>query len=61
MTNYPTVFGTGGHGASTTYDSLDYYGNVGLGRCPMEGNFITETDVGQIIRVPGTISCLSWA
>ncbi|HEX4158176.1 MAG TPA: hypothetical protein VHY79_06850 [Rhizomicrobium sp.] len=58
MTN-PTLLGTSGHGLGGMYDGT-YYANVGLGRCPMGVAFTTESQVSQIIRVPGTVSLLSW-
>jgi hypothetical protein len=62
MTSSPTLLGTGGHSVGLgDYSSSDsYYGNVGLGRCAMLGTFLAESDVSQTIRVPGTISYLSW-
>lgn len=60
MTN-PTLLGTGGHAAGGESYSGNYYANVGLGRSPMKGGpFTTESYVSQTIRVPGTISYLSW-
>jgi len=58
----PTLLGTGGHlSYGQTYTSGTYYSNVGLGRCAMIINgFTTESFVNQTIRVPGTISYLSW-
>ncbi|HTU00053.1 MAG TPA: hypothetical protein VMF58_18530 [Rhizomicrobium sp.] len=60
-TYYPTVLGAGGHsGAAQSYLSNTFC-NVGLGRSAMENPPITdETRAQQIIRVPGTISNLSW-
>src|SRR5437870_3037668 len=63
MTNFATLLGTGGHGASTQpYNAGNRYSNVGLGRCAMFGTsgFTQELFVSQTIRVPGTISYLSW-
>ena len=61
MTSYPTLLGTGGHYAGSGDISMgNYYSNVGLGRCAMEGDFTTGSNVSQTIRVPGTISYLSW-
>lgn len=63
MTSYPALLATSGHGAAgQSYESSDYYGNIGLGRCPMKLDpFTTESAVSRAIRVPGTISYLSWA
>lgn len=62
MTSYPTLLGAAGHGsAGELYNAGNYYGNIGLGRCPMKGSpFTTESYVSQTIRLPGTISYLSW-
>lgn len=58
----PTLLGTDGHTAATSYTLGTYYNNVGLGRCPMNASrFTTESYASQTIRVPGTISYLSWA
>lgn len=60
----PTLLGTGGHAASVTQEWLSadsYYSNVGLGRSAMmDTSFTTASYVSQVIRVPGTISYLSW-
>jgi hypothetical protein len=62
MTNYPTLLGDGGHAAGNqTYSSMNYYSNVGLGRCAMVGSsYTTESYFSQTIRVAGAISYLSW-
>lgn len=60
----PILLGTGGHAAAESQQWLstnNYYSNVGLGRSGMmDTSFTTEAYVSQIIRVPGTISYLSW-
>lgn len=57
----PTLLGTGGHAAGGESYVGKYYANIGLGRCPtFPGGFTTEAYVSQTIRVPGTVSYLSW-
>ena len=62
MTNFPTLLGTGGHYSSDATYAGDsrYYSPVCLGRHPMDGDYVDASYVYQIIRVPGTISYLSW-
>jgi hypothetical protein len=63
MTSYPTLLGTGGHGAASQLYSSEtyYYSNVGLGRCAMEtGGSKTEPCTSQTIHVDGSVSYLSW-
>ena len=55
------MLGTGGHDTAGQNFSGNCYNNVGLGRSPMENPPIAvQSQVTQILRVPGTISNLSW-
>lgn len=61
MTN-PIVLGTSGHSSigGESFSSTHYFSNVGLGRCAMDQDFTSESQVIQTIRVGGAISYLSW-